>query len=171
MLSAYVDSDMSDSINSGELATRNRFWQTVLADPEHSRSTPPVASRNVYEVTPAALATIDGAFLASNESTTSSVTSPSNLNEVVPALRNLNQQYQTLDTAQTLSSMKNTLFTIAGASAVSTRLPPKKVIKPYCCSQAGCNAKFSHISSKYRHYRTVVSVLLSYANISSNQPR
>jgi hypothetical protein len=117
------------------MAERNRFWDTVLS-PSPEEVSLPIASQagEHREFEPVIVAS---SLL--NDSETSFVTiSPHQLSDGVftetPATLSA-----ALDTAKTLSNLRFAMP--AGLHA---------------CGETSCTARFSHVSSKYRHYRTVV---------------
>jgi hypothetical protein len=130
------------------MAERNRFWDTVLS-PSPEEVSLPIASQagEHKEFEPVIVAS---SLL--NDSETSFVTiSPHQLSDGVftktPATLSA-----ALDTAKTLSNLRFAM----PAGLPASHAAEMTIAKPYACGETSCTARFSHVSSKYRHYRTVV---------------
>lgn len=138
-------------------ACRDRFWETVLADPKDD---PHVSTPNLEvpsrpsEQPSTCLSKGDGGPWLGSVPAAAPMTLPSHENGFDADQFRPGEPRPWLDTAETLSKMKELAIPV-DKPRMPLALQQVNCEKPYSCNEDGCTATFSHVSSKYRHHRTV----------------
>jgi hypothetical protein len=118
----------TETAMAGTRCDKSRYWSTVLGG---GGSPDPARPRIDFASSPATAA--------------SSVSSPASGASTPP--------YADIATAEVLTSLRYS----ASSDVLPSGPAAGRVGKPFSCGEPGCSSRFSHISSKYRHFRTVVS--------------
>lgn len=138
-------------------AGRDRFWETVLADPQgDSQVSSPVARLPSLpsEQPPTRLSEGDAGLRLRGVSAVIPVALPSCQNVLNADQFGPREQRILHDAAGTLSHTKEKTIPV-GETRKPLAVQQMNCEKPYSCNEDGCTATFSHVSSKYRHHRTV----------------